>query len=252
MLRRIYQATVLSLFLSGCGTSPAPPAVVQSPIEFADEFADRQDASITAAAGYIAQAKTVNKTIEQTDKVKTVGVLLDVASSYLDSPTEADLARAKKLSEGHSDAEVAALKAQGEKAKKDIDAAWEAVVKDAERKRVEAEQNLKRAQMELEQSAKREEASRLGMVGAGLIALGALCLVFGGRIGISAMGSLGLIAAGAFTATLPRFWDSPYFVWVSTGLALIAGGEILVYVGRRLFSKPKTSVVVDTDDTTHQ
>jgi ABC-type uncharacterized transport system permease subunit len=98
--------------------------------------------------------------------------------------------------------------------------------------------------------AKTEQASTLLNVGSGLIALGALSLVFGSRIGVSTLGSISLILTGAFTVTLPRLWDNEYFVWLSAIVATVVGVEVLIYMGRRLFSKQPTSV--DNDSPPHQ
>jgi ABC-type uncharacterized transport system permease subunit len=90
--------------------------------------------------------------------------------------------------------------------------------------------------------AKNEQAGTLLNVGSGLIALGALSLVFGSRIGVSTLGSISLILTGAFTVTLPRLWDSKYFVWVSIGIATLVGIEVMFYLGKRFFSKDQTRV----------
>lgn len=237
---------LVALGLTGCPTTKKPePEVAQAPIEASDNYAEKQDRAIEKAAGYVKVAKEVNATADQTPPTKTVGVLLDAAGAYLDTPTAKDLEQAKALAVDHS--RLAKVKEDADKAIKEINSAWETVVKDSERRRVEAEQGLKKAQMELEAANKREQDHLLGMLGAGLIALGALSLLFGHWVGIGKAGSLGLMLAGAGTAALPRLFGAKEFQWVSLGFVAIAGIQVLVYLWRRLLSavRPK----VDNPDT---
>jgi hypothetical protein len=224
----------LSLALIACTTKkPDEPAVAQAPIVASDNFADKQDKAIERAAGYVKVAKDVNAKAEQTPPTKTVGVLLEAAESYLDKPNQKNIDHALALAGDHS--RLAKVKEDADKTLKEVNAAWEKVVKDAERRRVEAESNLAKAKMELDAAAKREQDNLLGMLGAGLIALGALSLIFGHWVGIGKMGAIGLMVAGAGTAALPRLFDSPEFQWISLGFVAIAAIQALVYMTRRLW-----------------
>jgi hypothetical protein len=117
-------------------------------------------------------AKEENGKSTESPQKANVAVLLDAADAFLDEPKAKDLEQAKALASDHK--RLGAIKADAEKTIKEINEAWTKVVVDAERRRVEAEQNLKRAQMELEAACKREQAYLLGMLGAGLISVGTL------------------------------------------------------------------------------
>jgi PBP1b-binding outer membrane lipoprotein LpoB len=245
MGHRIAKALLLSLLLSGCSRGPVTvPTVAEAPIAATDTYADKQDAAVERAAGYVKVARDENKKAPESEPKHKVDVLLQAASAFLDKPSEADIAKANALLADPK--RIEAIKAEAEKAIKDINAAWSDVVKDAERRRVEAEQNLKRAQMELDAAAKREQAHLLGMLGAGLIATGTLLLLFGHFIGIGKFGAAAVIAAGAGTAALPRLFDSPYFVYGALSLLGVAGAQMLIALGRKLFARKQVQVDNET------
>jgi hypothetical protein len=240
------KALLLAVLLSGCKGTPATvPTVAEAPIAATDTFVDKQDKAIERAAGYVKVARDENKKAPESDPKQKVDVLLQAASAFLDKPTEVDIAKANALLADPK--RIEAIKAEAEKTIKDINAAWTDVVKDAERRRVEAEQNLKRAQLELEAAEKREQAYLLSMLGAGLIATGTLLLLFGHFVGISKLGAAAVIAAGAGTVALPRLFNSPYFVYGALSLLGIAGAQMLVALGRKLFVRKQ--VQVDNADT---
>jgi chemotaxis protein histidine kinase CheA len=247
MALRLLQAVLLSLSLIGCSQrQPEVSALpAETPIKESDEYANKQDAAIEKAAGYVAVAKEENKKAPDSEPKKNVDVLLEAASSYLDKPKAEDINQAKALATDHK--RIEAVKADAEKTIKSINDAWEQVVKESERRRVEAEQNLKRAQMELDAAAKREEAHLLGMLGAGLIAVGTLLLIFGHIVGISKFGAVAVIASGAGTAALPRLFDSPYFVYGALSLVGVAGVQMLIALGKRLFIRGQNAVDSKTD-----
>ena len=243
---RIAKALLVAILLVACkGTPETVPTVAEAPIAATDTYAEKQDMAIERAAGYVKVARDENKKAPDSDPKQKVDLLLQAASAFLDKPSEADIAKANALLADPK--RIEAIKAEAEKTIKDITAAWEEVVKDAERRRVEAEQNLKRAQMELEAAEKREQAHLLGMLGAGLIATGTLLLLFGHFVGISKLGAATVIVAGAGTAALPRLFDSPYFVYGALSLLGIAGTQVLVALGRKLFVRKQ--VQVDNADT---
>ena len=226
----------VALALIACtAKKPEEPAVAQAPIAASDTFADKQDKAIERAAGYVKVAKDVNAGAEQTPPTKTVGVLLEAAGSYLDKPTQKNIDHALALAGDHS--KLAKVKEEADKTIKEINAAWEAVVKDAERRRVEAEQNLAKKHMELEAANKEKQDTYLLALGAGLIAIGAFALLFGHWVGIGKVGAVSLMASGAGVAALPRLFDNPAFIWVSLGLIGVAGIQALFALYRRLFTK---------------
>lgn len=227
---------VVALALIACtAKKPEEPSVAQAPIAASDTFADKQDKAIERAAGYVKVAKDVNAGAEQTPPTKTVGVLLEAAGSYLDKPTQKNIDHALALAGDHS--KLAKVKEEADKTIKEINAAWEAVVKDAERRRVEAEQNLAKKHMELEAANKEKQDTYLLALGAGLIAIGAFALLFGHWVGIGKVGAVSLMASGAGVAALPRLFDHPAFIWVSLGLIGVAGIQSLFALYRRLFTK---------------
>lgn len=87
----------------------------------------------------------------------------------------------------------------------------------------------------------------LVMLGAGLIAAGTLLLVFGHLVGISKLGAACVMASGAGTAALPVLFDNIYFVYGSLGLIGVAGVQMLIALGRRLFSRGQNVVDSKTD-----
>ena len=241
MAHRIVKALLLSLLVIGCARSPLPTAQVpEAPIAEADKYADKQDAAIEKAAGYVHVASEENKKAPDSEPKKNVAVLLEAAGAYLEKPKAEDVNQAKALAADHKKIET--IKADAEKTIKSINDAWEKVVKDAEAKRVAAEQNLKRVQMELDAAAKREQQQLLVMLGAGLIALGTLLLVFGHFIGIGKLGAACVMVSGAGTAALPVLFDNIYFVYGSLGLIGVAGVQMLIALGRRLFSRGQNVV----------
>jgi hypothetical protein len=227
---------LVALALIACTPKkPEEPAVAQAPIAASDTFADKQDKAIERAAGYVKVAKDVNASAEQTKPTKTVGVLLEAAESYLDKPNQKNIDHALALAGDHS--KLAKVKEDADKTIKEINAAWEAVVKDAERRRVVAEQNLAKKHMELEAANKEKQDTYLLALGAGLIAIGAFALLFGHWVGIGKVGAVSLMASGAGVAALPRLFDHPAFIWVSLGLIGVAGIQALFALYRRLFTK---------------
>lgn len=228
---------LVALALIGCKSSkPIGDVPSQSPIAASDSYADKQDAAIERAAGYIAVATEENKKAPpESEPAKTVGVLLDAAGSYLDKPKQADLEQAKALAANHD--KLAKVKADAEQTIKQINEAWNKVVVDAEKRRVEAEQNLAKARLELEAANKEKQDTYLLALGAGLIAIGAFALLFGHWVGIGKVGAVSLMASGAGVAALPRLFDHPAFIWVSLGLIGVAGIQALFALWRRLFPK---------------
>ena len=227
---------LVALALIACTPKkPEEPAVAQAPIAASDSYADKQDKAIERAAGYVKVAKDVNASAEQTPPTKTVGVLLEAAGSYLDKPSQKNIDHALALAGDHS--KLAKVKEEADKTIKEINAAWEAVVKDAERRRVEAEQNLAKKHMELEAANKEKQDTYLLALGAGLIAIGAFALLFGHWVGVGKVGAVSLMASGAGVAALPRLFDHPAFIWVSLGLIGVAGIQALFALWRRLFPK---------------
>lgn len=227
---------LVALALIACTQKkPEDPAVAQAPIAASDSYADKQDKAIERAAGYVKVAKDVNASAEQTPPTKTVGVLLEAAGSYLDKPSQKNIDHALALAGDHS--KLAKVKEEADKTIKEINAAWEAVVKDAERRRVEAEQNLAKKHMELEAANKEKQDTYLLALGAGLIAIGAFALLFGHWVGVGKVGAVSLMASGAGVAALPRLFDHPAFIWVSLGLIGVAGIQALFALWRRLFPK---------------
>jgi hypothetical protein len=247
MALRLLQAILLAVSLTGCSLfkGPEKPQVAEAPIKESDAYAEKQDAAIEKAAGYVHVAREENKKAPTSEPKKNVDVLLEAASSYLDKPKDSDIKQATALAGDHK--RIESVKADAEKTIKSINDAWEKVVKDAERRRVEAEANLKRAQMELDATAKREQAALLGMLGAGLIAVGTLLLVFGSYIGVGKVGAVAVMAAGAGTAALPRLFDHPYFVYGALSLIGVAGVQMLIALGKRLFVRGQNAVDSKTD-----
>lgn len=235
-LRQI-QILLVSLALIACSTKkPIDETPAQAPIVAADTYAEKQDSAIERAAGYVAVAATENKKAPpESEPSKTVGVLLEAASSFLDKPRQADIDQAKSLAANHTN--LSKVKAEAEKTIKEINDAWSTVVKDAERRRVEAEQNLAAKHMELEAANKREQDLILALLGAGLIAAGAFALLFGHWIGIGKAGAFALMASGAGVAALPRLFDRKEFIWVALGLCVVTAAQIGWFLYRKLFPK---------------
>lgn len=234
---RQIQVLAVSLALIACSSKkPDVPEVAQAPIAASDAYATKQDTAIERAAGYVAVAAAENKKAPpNSEPAKTVGVLLEAAGSYLDKPNQKNIDHAVALAGDHS--KLTKVKEEADKTIKEINAAWEKVVKDAERRRVEAERNLAAKQMELDAANKREQDLILALLGAGLIAAGAFALIFGHWIGIGKAGALALMASGAGVAALPRLFDRKEFIWVALGLCVVTAGQIGWFLYRKLFPK---------------
>jgi hypothetical protein len=66
-------------------------------------------------------------------------------------------------------------------------------------------------------------------------------------VGIGKVGALCVIAAGVGTAALPRIFESPYFVYGALSLLGIAGAQMLVALGRKLFARKQAPVDNSTE-----
>ena len=124
MALRLLQTLLLSLSLTGCSLSKkadVKPEVPEAPIEASDKFADKQDAAIERAAGYVHVASEENKKAPESEPKKKVAVLLEAASAFLDKPSEADIQKANALLADPK--RIEAIKAEAEKARDSVDAA---------------------------------------------------------------------------------------------------------------------------------
>ena len=174
--------------------------------------------------GRVAAAVTVAK--EQADKPDVVRAEAGVALSYLPIPSEADVAFARQRAAKADAKDYAAAQDYGKKLLARIDSQWARMEADQrEAKRVSDLKDARIVELGREIERVRKEASRniFSLLGAGLIAAGALACAFASvRIGIP------LMMAGAFAAAVPYILDSVWFPW-------LAGSAIVVFAGVGLF-----------------
>lgn len=220
-------ALLLLLVLTGCSVFEKPlPKQPEAPTD--GGVMTKVGADLDKVDGRVAAAVTVAK--EQADKPDVVRAETGVALSYLPTPSPADVAyareRAAKVGTPGADAEYKAAQEYGRKLLARIDSHWARMEADQkEAKRVSDLKDARIVELGKEIERVKKEASRniFSLLGAGLIAVGALACAFASvRIGIP------LMLAGAFAAALPYVLDSEWFPWV-------AGSAIVLFVGFGLY-----------------
>jgi len=206
------------LVLAACSSSaPAkldapPPAPSSSDLAQVEQGLDTIDSRVAAA---VVVARELNKA----GQPAKVDAELSVASAYLPSPAEGDLAFARQRSEKASTAEYdAQLKKAAEK-QKAMEAAWLALESQAAANRkavVDRDARISDLTAELDRARRDASESTWTITGAALAVIGALCTAFvGPRAGVP------LLLCGAFAGSVPFIIESPWFSWIAAGTAAV-------------------------------
>jgi hypothetical protein len=237
---------IASIALTGCGmlsgSKPELPKQPDAPTSTA--IVEKVGAQQDKIDGRVAAAVAVAS--ESADKPAVVKSELSVASAYLPQPSQGDLAFARQRAAKADAKDYADAVAYGKKLLASIDANWAKMEADtAEAKRVSGLKDARIEELQKEIVKVRQEASRniFTLLGAGLIAAGALaCAFVSFRIGGP------LIICGAFAGAVPFIIESPWFPWVSGGTAILMVGIGCFLIWERYIKAPIAVVVHDPND----
>ena len=233
-----YALIISSLLLSGCflWRSPAPeaPAEVTTKAGKVDAYADKNDLIMSRAASSVIVARSA---LDQ-GLTSVASAELDLAQTYLPRPSETDLAYAQARALKADPKAYAKSKAVADAHQRQLDDLWSKV----EAEKQKAKDQLEAKEKELESARKEKQTTLLSLVGAGLITLGTLGLLFG----LNRINAVVVIAIGAGVAALPWFLDSPAFIWIAGGAAVLGALEVLWLIYKKL--KPSQCVVTPPSD----
>jgi hypothetical protein len=206
--------TLPVVLLVGCATKGDLPKQPDAPVTpIVQEVGKVQDKADNRVSAAVAVAK------ENSDKPAVVRAELGVASSYLPTPTEADLAFARQRAGKADQKDYKVAEEYGKKLLAKINTDWAKMEADqSEAKRVSdlKDARIKELQAEVERVKKEASANIWSLTGAGLVVVGGLACAFASiRIGIP------ILLTGAFAAAVPFIIDSPYFEYIA-GTTLVA------------------------------
>jgi hypothetical protein len=203
----------------------------------ADTFGKKQDKADSRVAAAVQVARTANAD----GKPAVVEAELGVAASYLPPAQPGDLAFATLRAQQADPKAYAEAKAYGEKLKaelEDLFTKMETQQKQAAQEIAALKQQLNDRQIALEAARKDKAAAQLGILGAGMLAVGVALLAFGSWIGVSKFNAGLVMLGGIVTASLPWVFDSSYFPWVMGCTLAGAGLQILWALWRKINPKP--------------
>lgn len=209
----------VAVLLAGCSSKPDKiPSQPDSPTTAGNM--SKVGEQIDKSGSKVAAAVTVAR--ENAEKPEVVKAETTVALSYLPTPPEAEVALARQRAGKADQKDYAAAVEYGKKLLAKMDTDWAKMETDRkEAARISALKDARIAELTKEIETVKQEASAniWTMTGAGLVVIGGLACAFSSiRIGIP------IIICGAFAGSLPFFFDSPYFVVISTiTLAIVAG-----------------------------
>ena len=209
--------------LVGCSTLTAPiPKQPDAPVSTAS-------VKVVAATqekvdGKIAAAVTIAK--ENSTKPRIVESELGVALSFLDKPSDSEIALARQRAEKASPDDYEAARSFGKKLMASLDAAQAKVEADtAEAKRVSDLKDARIAELKKEMEQVKRDASRdvWTLTGAGLVVLGGLACAFA-----SVRAGVPLLLVGAFAGAVPFIINTPWFSWIA-GATVLSVAVIGIY-----------------------
>ena len=224
--------------LQSCQT-PAPegnPAPLPGE-STADTFGKKQDKADSRVAAAVQVARTANAD----GKPAVVEAELGVAAAYLPPAAPGDLAFAQIRAQQADPKAYAESKAYGEKLKaelEDLFTKMESQQKQAAQEINALKQQLNDRQIALEAARKDKAAAQLGLLGAGMLAVGVALLAFGSWVGVSKFSAGLVMLGGIVTASLPWVFDSSYFPWVMGSTLAGASLQILWALWKKI--NPKT------------
>jgi len=221
-----------TLFLSGCflWKSPKPEAEVTTKGgKVVDAYADKNDLVMSRAAASIEVARDANAK----GLPAVVEAELSVASTYLPKPALADLTFAKDRATKADPKAYAKAQQVADAHQRQLDSLWGNVEAEKEKARLA----LEAKEIELAAARKEKQTTMLSLVGAGLMTLGTLGMLFG----LNRMNALVVIGLGACVASLPWFLDSSLFLPVAAAGSALVLLEICWLVWKKL-KTPKCSL----------
>ncbi len=233
-----YALILSTLLLSGCflwrSPKPEAPAEVTTKAGKVDAYADKNDLVMSrAAASVIVASNALDQGLTSVASAE-----LDLAQTYLPRPSEEDLSYAQKRALKNDPAAYAKSKLVADAHQRQLDDLWGKV----EAEKQKAKDQLEAKEKELESARKEKQTTLLSLLGAGLITLGTLALLFG----LNRMNAVVVIAIGAGVAALPWFLDSPAFIWIAGGAASLGLLEVLWLLWKKL--KPSQCVATPSSD----
>jgi hypothetical protein len=200
------------------------------------EFGNKQDNADSKIASSIHVARNANAN----GKPNVVEAELSVAASMLPKPAEGDLAIATNRAQAADPKLYQDAIATGQRLSKELESLWAKMETQQSKSAQEIKtlrQQIDDRQMALEQERKDKASAMLGMIGAGMLAVGVGLLAFGHFIGIGKINALSVILGGILVASLPWVFDSSYFPWVMgitmSGIAI----EVMIVIWRKLLSR---------------
>ena len=237
---RLSLCILACLVLSGCtGKQSVPSAPVPEPVpvnQTTSEFGNKQDNADSKIASSIHVARNANAN----GKPNVVEAELSVAASMLPKPAEGDLAIATNRAQAADPKLYQDAIATGQRLSKELESLWAKMETQQSKSAQEIKtlrQQIDDRQMALEQERKDKASAMLGMIGAGMLAVGVGLLAFGHFIGIGKINALSVILGGILVASLPWVFDSSYFPWVMgitmSGIAI----EVMIVIWRKLLSR---------------
>lgn len=237
---RLSLCILACLVLSGCtGKQSVPSAPVPEPVpgnQTTSEFGNKQDNADSKIASSIHVARNANAN----GKPNVVEAELSVAASMLPKPAEGDLAIATNRAQAADPKLYQDAIANGQRLSKEIETLWAKMETQQSKSAQEIKtlrQQIDDRQVALEQARKDKASAMLGMIGAGMLAVGVGMLAFGHFIGIGKLNAISVILGGILVASLPWVFDSSYFPWVMgitmAGIAI----EVMLIIWRKVLSK---------------
>ena len=221
-----------SLLLSGCflWKSPKPEAEVTTKGgKVVDAYADKNDLVMSRAAASIEVARDANAK----GLPVVVEAELSVASTYLPKPALADLTYAKDRAAKADPKAYAKAQQVADAHQRQLDSLWGSVEAEKEKARLA----LEAKEIELAAARKEKQTTLLSLVGAGLMTLGTVGMLFG----LNRMNALVVIGLGGCVACLPWFLDSVAFLPIAIGAVCLITLEVCWLVWKKL-KTPKLSL----------
>lgn len=248
---RLSLCILACLVLSGCaGKQSAPPVIVPDAVpadKTTADFGKKQDNADSKVASSIHVARTANAQ----GKPNVVEAELSVAASMLPKPAEGDLAIATNRAQASDPKLYQDAIANGKRLASELENLWSKMEAQQNKSAQEIKtlrQQIDDRQVALEQARKDKASAMLGMIGAGMLAVGVGLLAFGHFIGIGKINAISIILGGVLVAGLPWVFDSSYFPWVMgitmAGIAI----EVMIVIWRKLLSRNAEVETPTTND----
>jgi hypothetical protein len=229
--------------LAGCSSPAGKPLPNPQPLPAdttATAFGDKQDKADNKIGAAVQAAREANAAA----KPAVVESELSVAAAFLPPVPPGDLALARERSQAADPKAYAEAIAKGKRLNEELQSLWGKM--EAQQVKAQAEIAQLRSQVEghrakAEAERKDKIAAQLGLVGAAMLAAGVLLLAFGSYIGIGKLSAALVMIGGAAVVSLPWLFDSAYFPWIAGGAFALAGLQVTIALGVKLWrwAKPQ-------------